>query len=93
MTLGLGATLMACDGEDDHVDLAVERPPPVEPSKLVGSVKDVLSRLLRQRFQPRTHREHLWPPSCFAASFGGAPLSIIREDLGSQRTQGSLTRP
>ena len=88
-----GASLIACDGEDDHVHLLVEYPPTVEPSKLVNSLKGVSSRLLRKSFRLRTHREHLWSPSYFAASCGGAPLSIIREYAESQRTRGSLTRP
>ncbi|MDA8183866.1 MAG: IS200/IS605 family transposase [Actinomycetota bacterium] len=88
-----GASLIACDGEDDHVHLLVEYPPTVELSKLVNSLKGVSSRLLRKSFRLRTHREHLWSPSYFAASCGGAPLSIIREYVESQRTRGSLTRP
>ncbi|MGY4966900.1 IS200/IS605 family transposase, partial [Streptomyces sp. 900105245] len=26
-----------------------------------------------------------WPPSCFAASCGGAPLSIIKEYIENQK--------
>jgi putative transposase len=73
-----GATLVECNGEDDHVHLLVDHPPTVAISGLVNSLKVVSSRRLRQRFEIRTHRDHLWSPSYFAASAGGAPLSTIR---------------
>lgn len=80
-----GAHLVECHGEDDHVHLLVEYPPQVAVSKLVNSLKGVSSRRLRQRYQIRTHRNHLWSPSYFAASCGGAPLSIIRQYVENQR--------
>jgi len=81
-----GATLAEMDGEDDHVHLLVEYPPTVQLSKLVNSLKGVSSRMLRAKYQVRTHRDHLWSPSYFAASCGGAPLEIIRKYVESQRT-------
>ena len=80
-----GAELVEFNGEDDHVHLLVEYPPTVQLSKLVNSLEGVSSRRLRQQFHLRTHREHLWSPSYFAASCGGAPLSIIRRYVESQR--------
>lgn len=80
-----GAELVAFEGEDDHVHLLVEYPPTVQLSKLVNSLKGVSSRRLRQAFKVRTHRDHLWSPSYFAASCGGAPLSIIRAYVDQQR--------
>jgi len=80
-----GAALVEFNGEDDHVHLLVEYPPTVQLSKLVNSLKGVSSRRLRQRFRMRTHRNHLWSPSYFAASCGGAPLSIIRQYVEQQR--------
>ena len=79
------AALVEFNGEDDHVHLLVEYPPTVQLSKLVGSLKGVSSRRLRQQFRPRTHRDHLWSPSYFAASCGGAPLAIIRQYVEQQR--------
>src|SRR3954451_23849561 len=43
-----GATLQACDGEDDHVHLLVDYPPKVSIPALVNSLKGVSSRRLRQ---------------------------------------------
>lgn len=80
-----GAVLVELNGEDDHVHLLIEYPPTVQLSRLVNSLKGVSSRRLRQRFRLRTHRDHPWSPSYFAASCSGAPLSIIREYVEQQR--------
>jgi REP element-mobilizing transposase RayT len=55
---------------------------------LVNSRKGVSARRLRQRYRVHTHREHLWSPSYFAASAGGAPLETLRAYLRQQRTFG-----
>lgn len=80
------ATLVECDGEDDHVHLLVEYPPKVQVSQMVNSLKGVSSRMLRKNFRVRTHHDHLWSPSYFAGSCGGAPLDIIRQYVRNQRT-------
>jgi putative transposase len=80
------AHLVACHGEDDHVHLLIEYPPTVQPSKQVNSLKGVSSRRLRQRFEVRTHPDHLWSPSHLAASCGGAPLDIIPAYIQAQRS-------
>jgi putative transposase len=73
-----GAELVEMDGEDDHVHLLVASPPQVAVARLVNSPKGVSARRLRQRSRVRTHREHLWSPSYFAASAAGAPLETLR---------------
>jgi Transposase and inactivated derivatives len=82
------ARLVAANGEDDHVHLLVEYPPKVALSKLVNSLKGVSSRRLRQ-LHPEIARRYyqgvLWSSSYFAASCGGAPLSIIRQYVEDQR--------
>ena len=80
-----GAALVEFNGEDDHVHLLVEYPPTMQLSRMVGSLKGVSSRRLRQQFSIRTHRNHLWSPSYLAASCGGAPLSIIHQYVEQQR--------
>ena len=83
------AVLMEMDGEDDHVHLLVNYPPKVALSALVNSLKGVSSRRLRQQFPAMTRRYWkgvLWSPSYFAASCGGAPLSIIKRYIEQQRT-------
>ena len=83
------AELMEMDGEDDHVHLLVNYPPKVALSALVNSLKGVSSRRLRRQFPAMTRRYWkgvLWSPSYFAASCGGAPLSIIKRYIEQQRT-------
>jgi len=80
--------LVEMNGEADHVHLLVEYPPKVAVSSLVRSLKGVSSRLLRQeRPDVVTHywKEMLWSPSYFAASCGGAPLSIIKQYVEEQQ--------
>ncbi|WFU88190.1 IS200/IS605 family transposase [Rhizobium sp. CC1099] len=82
------AELIECDGEDDHVHLRVHDPPKIALSKLVNSRKGVSSRRRRESRPEITGRYHngvLWSPSYFAASCGGAPLSVIAEYVKSQR--------
>jgi putative transposase len=84
----VGAELVELDGEDDHVHLLVASPPRVAVARLVNSRKGVSARRLRQRSRVRTHREHLWSPSYFAASAGGAPPETLRAYIRQQRTPG-----
>jgi putative transposase len=67
----------------------VEYPPKVAVSALVNSLKGVSSRLLRRdRPDLATHywQGVLWSPSYFAASCGGAPISIVRQYIEQQKT-------
>lgn len=83
------AKLVEFNGEDDHVHLLVEYPPKVAVSKLVNSLKGVSSRKLRQEFNLKTHKSHLWSPSYFVVSAGGAPLTVLKQYIESQRTPDS----
>ncbi|GAA3519645.1 IS200/IS605 family transposase [Streptosporangium album] len=84
-----GAQPREFNGENDHVHLLVYYPPKVALSTLVNSLKGVSARLLRKEFPShvRTYLRdgHFWSPSYFAASCGGAPLSIIKEYIENQK--------
>ena len=79
------ATLMEFNGEDDHVHLLVSYPPKVALSTLINSLKGVSSRRLRTKYDIKTHRNHLWSPSYYAASSGGAPLETLKQYIQQQR--------
>ncbi len=83
------ARLIEFNGEEDHVHLLIEYPPKVAISKLVNSLKGVSARRLRYEFTGRVNRHsmngHLWSPSYFAASCGGAPISIVRQYIEQQQ--------
>jgi putative transposase len=79
--------LAAFEGEDNHVHVLVNYPPQIQLSKLVNSLKGVSSRMLRQRMPSianRYYKNVLWSPSYFAASCGGAPLSVIKQYVEQQ---------
>lgn len=51
----------------------IEYPPKLSISQIVNSLKGVSSRMLRKEFGLAPHKEHLWSPSYFCVSCGGAP--------------------
>jgi putative transposase len=60
---------------------------PARSVQLVNSLKGLSSRLLRESRPEITGRYRkgvLWSPSCFAASCGGAPLSVVADYVKSQ---------
>ena len=87
---GFEASLEEFDGEHDHVHLLVYYPPKVSISKLVNSLKGISSRMLRKKNYPTIQKNlwsgRLWSPSYFAGSCGGAPLSVIKQYIESQKT-------
>ena len=95
-----GAELREFNGEPGHVHLFVHYPPTFALSRLVNSLKCGSSLLLLQEYAGQINRArtagHVWAPSYFAASAGGAPLSIIKEYIrGQQRPDraGASSRP
>lgn len=89
---GLGADLREFNGEEDHVHLLVHYPPKLAISTLVNSLKGVSAHYIRKEFTGRINRAimhgHLWSPSYFAASCGGAPLAVIKEYIEDQKRPG-----
>lgn len=83
-----GATLSEFNGEADHVHLLVNYPPKVAVSGLVNSLKGVSARRLRQDrpdIAKRYWKGGLWSASYFAASCGGAPVSVLRQYIEQQQ--------
>lgn len=84
-----GAELRQFNGEADHVHLLVQYPPAVRVSDLVNSLKGVSYRIIRLDHRDEVKKllwgDHLWSPSYFSASAGGAPLEIIAEYIENQR--------
>lgn len=84
------AELVEFDGEKDYVHLLINYPPKVSVSRLVNSLKGGSSRLIRKKryacIQDKLWAGALWSPSYFAASCGGAPISIIKQYIEQQDT-------
>ncbi len=88
--LKMKVSLEEFDGEKDHVHLLINYPPTQSVSKLVNALKGASSRRVRKKGHESINRalwgKHLWSPSYFAGSCGGAPLAKIREYIESQQT-------
>ena len=84
------ADLVEFDGEKYHVHLLITYPPKVSISRSVNSLKGVSGRLIRKKKYPSILSllwgDALWAPSYFAASCGGAPISIIKQYIEQQNT-------
>ena len=78
------------NGEADLVHLLVNYPPKVRLSRLVNSLKGVSSRKLKlhhpESIQSAYLKNALWSPSCCAGSVGGAPLSVLKQDIEQQKS-------
>jgi putative transposase len=77
-------SILEVNGEGDHVHLLVEYPPKYSVSQLVNHLKGVSSRIYRKQFADSPHAEHLWSPSYFACSVGGAPIEVLKEYIKNQ---------
>ena len=65
--------------------LLVEYPLTISVSTLVNHIKGVSSRMLRKEFPELAARgAHLWTPSYFVASAGGAPIERLRKYVKAQ---------
>ena len=84
----LDVELVEFNGEPDHVHPLVAYPPTVAISVLVQRLKGRTAHAVRREFTGACvrarMRDHLWSPSYFAVSYGGAPLSIIRQYIDGQ---------
>jgi hypothetical protein len=68
-------------------------PPTIAVARLMNSLKGGSARRLRQRYRVRTHREHPWSPSYFAASTVGAPPETVKAYIRQQRTRAARVNP
>jgi len=85
----LNAELREFNGETDHVHLLAHYPPGLAPSVLVNQLKGVSARRLRQQYPTEVRKylrgKHVWSPFYFAASCGGAPLTITKQYIEQQQ--------
>ena len=77
-----GFQLLEFNGEPDHGHLLIEHSPATTVSQIAAQVKDVTSRVLRKEFG--FQGTHLWSPSYFASSAGGASIETLRQYIKSQ---------
>lgn len=71
----------------DHVHLLLEVDPQYGIHKAVKTIKGITSRILRSEFTHLTTKiPTLWTNSYFVSTVGGAPLSIVKQYIESQKT-------
>ena len=87
----MGLQCVAVETEVDHVHIVFKAAPTDQLSKILHRFKGVTSRRLSQEFPVIKNRlwgGHLWSPSYFVVTVGGAPLEAIRKYVENQRTKG-----
>jgi putative transposase len=84
----LDAELVEFNGEADHAHLLVAYPPSLAISVLAQHLKGRTAYAVRREYTGvcvrASMRGHLWSPSYFAVSCGGAPLSITKQYIDGQ---------
>jgi putative transposase len=84
----LDVELVEFNGDDDHVHLLVAYPPTLAISVLAQRLKGRTAYAVRREHTGvcvrARMRGHLWSPSYFAVSCGGAPPSIIKQYIDGQ---------
>lgn len=80
--------IVATETETDHVHVMLELKPTHSIPKLVQLFKGRSSRLLFQEFphlKKRLWGGHLWSPSYYITTAGGAPLETLKTYVETQR--------
>lgn len=81
-----GAWLIELETMPGHVHLLVEVDPQLGVHRLVKAIEGRSSQALRQEFPwLRSRLPSLWTNSYFVATVGGAPLSVIKRDVATQK--------
>ena len=79
--------LLVMEVMPDHVHLLLEIDPQFGVHKAVKTIKGRTSHVLRSEFKSLTTKiPSLWTNSYFVSTVGGAPLSIIKQYIESQKT-------
>jgi putative transposase len=74
----------------DHVHLLLEVDPQFGIHKAIKNLKGATSRYLRKEFLSlKTKLPCLWTNSYFVSTVGGAPLSVVKQYIATQKKRGS----
>ena len=85
----LGLNIVEANFEENYVHMHIEYPPSLSISKMVNALKGASSYSLRKADYPEVKKllwgKHLWSPSYFVASCGGASLDILKQYINNQK--------
>jgi putative transposase len=81
-----GFIVRALETMADHVHLLVSIPPTENVSIMVGKIKSLTAKALREEFPHLKSRlPNLWTRSYFVASTGGVTLAALKQYVASQK--------
>ena len=86
----VGCEIISIETDVDHVHVIVRLRPTHQVSDVVRRFKGRTARLIFQEFPAIKNRlwgGHLWQPSYYAATVGGAPLEMLKKYVESQRVK------
>ncbi|MFP4296992.1 MAG: IS200/IS605 family transposase [Spirulinaceae cyanobacterium] len=81
----MGFRVLEFHGETDRVHVVIEYPPKLSVSQIVNHLKGVSSRMYKKAGHASPHPTHLWSPSYFASSVGGASIEVLRQYIETQQ--------
>ncbi len=82
----LGFEIIEQEVMPDHVHFLIECDPQFGIHRVIKRIKGRSSKLLRQEFPwLKSRLPTLWTNSYFVATVGGAPISIVKDYIESQR--------
>lgn len=83
----LNVDLIELEIMPDHIHLLVDVDPQFGVHKVIKTIKGKTSHILRGEFKHLTTKiPTLWTNSYFISTVGGAPLSIVKQYIESQKT-------
>ena len=84
----LEAELISINAEGNHVHVVIRYPPTVSPGTVMKRIKGATSRAVRKskfgEVLARLYGKHLWSPSYFVSSCGGAPIEKLLKYVTNQ---------
>lgn len=81
-----GFIVRAIETMADHVHLLMSIPPTENVSIMVGKIKGMTAKVLREEFPHLKSRlPNLWTRSYFVASTGGVTLQVLKQYVESQK--------
>ena len=81
-------SVIAIETDIDHIHVVFKAKPTITLSKLINTLKGLTARRLFKEFpqlKDKLYCGHLWSPSYFIVTVGGAPLEIIKQYVENQR--------
>jgi putative transposase len=94
-----GFEIIALEVMPDHVHMLIESPPKYAPSKIVGYLKGISSRILRLEF-PDVIKKYIWKENTLwargyyiASLADGVTTGIVQEYINSQKSVKRNQRP